>query len=421
MRNLKRIAGLIFTAVAIVSAAHAQSQGFYLKDGDCLLFYGDSITQQRFYTNFVETYVLTRWPEMKVTFINSGWGGDRVTGGGGGTADVRLQRDVIAYHPSVVTVMLGMNDGRVQAFNQDIFNTFSSGYQHIVQTLREKLPEARLTLIQPSPYDDMTRPPRFEGGYNAVLVRYGQFIKDLAQQQNLGVADLNAPVVAALQKARTIDDSLSQKLIPDRIHPGPGIHLVMAEALLRAWNAPATVTAVEIDARKGKATRAGNTLLTGLIQKRDTLSWTQLDRALPMPVDTRDSLVALAVRASDAVEALNQETLKVAGLKKPRYALKIDGEEVGSWTKENLAAGINLGALSTPMAKQAMGVHDLTLKHNDIHFTRWRQVQIRLPEESTPAFQKALEALDALEADLVRQQHAAAQPKAHQYELLPKP
>ena len=32
------------------------------------------------------------------------------------------------------------------------------------------------------------------------------------------------------------------KLIPDRIHPIAAIHLLMAEALLRAWNAPAVVT-----------------------------------------------------------------------------------------------------------------------------------------------------------------------------------
>ena len=44
-------------------------------------------------------------------FYNAGVGGDTVRGGGAGPIDVRLERDVIALKPTVVTVMLGMNDG----------------------------------------------------------------------------------------------------------------------------------------------------------------------------------------------------------------------------------------------------------------------------------------------------------------------
>src|SRR5512139_3067304 len=91
-------------------AAAALAQDYYLKDGDRVVFYGDSITDQRLYTTFVETYVVTRFPKMDVTFVHSGWGGDRVTGGGGGPIDRRLERDIFAYKPTVVTVMLGMND-----------------------------------------------------------------------------------------------------------------------------------------------------------------------------------------------------------------------------------------------------------------------------------------------------------------------
>jgi lysophospholipase L1-like esterase len=100
-----------------------------------VVFYGDSITDQRLYTTFVETYVVTRFPQMKVTFVHSGWGGDRVTGGGGGPIDLRLQRDVVAYKPNVMTIMLGMNDGSYRAFDKPIFDTYASGYQHIVESV----------------------------------------------------------------------------------------------------------------------------------------------------------------------------------------------------------------------------------------------------------------------------------------------
>ena len=145
---------------------------FYLKDGDRVVFYGDSITDQRLYTTFVETYVVTRFPRLKVSFVHSGWGGDRVTGGGGGPIDVRLRRDVIAYQPSVMTIMLGMNDASYRAYDAQIFNTYAEGYRHILSVVKSALPGIRVTLIQPSPFDDVTRPPQIDGAYNAVLVRY---------------------------------------------------------------------------------------------------------------------------------------------------------------------------------------------------------------------------------------------------------
>src|SRR5882724_1302810 len=114
-----------FLGLLLLSAAARADGPFYLKDGDRVVFYGDSITDQRLYTTFTETFVVTRFPKMKVDFVHSGWGGDRVGGGGGGRIDVRLDRDVIAYKPTVVTIMLGMNDGRYEPFRDPTFNTYA--------------------------------------------------------------------------------------------------------------------------------------------------------------------------------------------------------------------------------------------------------------------------------------------------------
>jgi len=356
-----------------------------------------------------------------VSFVHSGVGGDRVTGGGAGAIDVRLPRDVVAYKPSVMTIMLGMNDGSYRAFDQKIFDTYAAGYRHIVQSVKDALPGIRITLIQPSPYDDVTRPPTFEGGYNKVLVRYGEFVKQLAREENLTLADLNGPVVAALEKASKLDAENAKKLVPDRVHPAPAGHLLMAEALLKAWQAPAIVTAVEIDAAEPSIVTAANTQVTDLAVS-DRLSWTQVDESLPMPIDTNDAVVALALRASDFVEAMDQEPLKVTGLTAARYTLKMDGEAVGTFSKEEWAKGVNLATLATPMAKQAAAVHDLTLRHNVVHFARWRLVGVNLDSLTLPPahLQAAVDALDTLEVDVVAQQRAAAQPKSHRYDLVPE-
>ncbi len=416
MRSSRAVLSIWLVLLWAGGAAWAQGS-FYLKDGDRVVFYGDSITEQRLYTTYVETYVVTRFPQLQVSFVHSGVGGDRVTGGWAGPVDMRLRRDVFAYKPTVMTIMLGMNDGSYRAFDPGIFKTYSAGYQHIIDSVKSTVPGARMTLIQPSPYDDVTRPAGFEGGYNAVLVRYGQFVKELAQKEKLDAADLNASVVAALEKAQVTDPETAKKIIQDRVHPGPSGHLLMAEALLKAWNAPALVTAVELDATKVRTVRAENTVISDLKESQG-LAWTQSDKALPMPLNLKDAALKLALQSSDFLPAMDWQPLQVTGLGGQRYQLKIDGEEIGTFSRQQLAEGINLAELPTPMAKQAQAVHDLTLKHNNIHALRWRELQVSLAQQPLPHLSQAIEALDQVEADLVALQRQAAQPKPHHYELL---
>jgi hypothetical protein len=89
---------------------------------------------------------------------------------------------------------------------------------------------------------------------------------------------------------------------------------------------------------------------------------------------------------------------------------------VGTFTSEQLAAGINLAEQQTPMMAQAAVVYALTVKHDNLHSTRWRQVQV--VTDVSPASLKALVALDELEADIVRQQRAAARPMVRRYEVV---
>src|SRR4051812_1015068 len=102
MRKWTNLGILILAAAGLAGA----QDNFGLREGDRVVFYGDSITDQRLYTTFTETFVVTRFPKLNVSFVHSGWGGDRVTGGAGGPVDVRLWRDVLPYNPTVVTIML---------------------------------------------------------------------------------------------------------------------------------------------------------------------------------------------------------------------------------------------------------------------------------------------------------------------------
>ena len=425
-----KFSSLIRAALLLVPALLPAQKTFWLHDNDTLVFYGDSITEQRLYTTFVETFVLTRYPKLNIRFVNAGWGGENAPGGNGGSADTRLTRDVIPYKPTVMTVMLGMNDGGYVALNDERFNRYKAGMEHILQVTKQAFPNLRVTLIEPSPYDDITQPPQFPGGYNGVLVAYGQYVADLAKRNSMLLADMNTPVVDMLKKANALDPNGAKALIPGRIHPAAGGHLIMAEALLKAWNASPLVSAVEIDAASKQIKRADNTAVSKL-NADTTIAWSQLDNSLPMIVALRDrslpinarrpaATMDLALKASDFMEALDQETLRVTSLPAAKYVLKINGDTVGSFTREQLAEGVNLAALTTPMSKQTLRVHILTLKRGEIHEFRWKQMQVPLMEDNLTRLPGALDTLDSLENEIAARQRAAAHPVPCAYELIPE-
>jgi hypothetical protein len=93
----------------------------------------------------------------------------------------------------------------------------------------------------------VTQPPKFEGGYNSVLVHYAQFVKELAAQKHANAADLNTPVVAALEKPKRPTPSWPKDHSRPRASWAfrPSAH---GCGFIEIVERPATVTAVEFNA-----------------------------------------------------------------------------------------------------------------------------------------------------------------------------
>ena len=53
---------------------------FAIRDGDTVVFLGDSITAARQYGKVIEDYTLLRFPNRKVKFVNAGKGGETARG-----------------------------------------------------------------------------------------------------------------------------------------------------------------------------------------------------------------------------------------------------------------------------------------------------------------------------------------------------
>ena len=411
----RQIPSAALTMLLIVSSVSVQAQSPALRDGDRVVFYGDSITAQRLYTRFVEDFVLTRYPKLRVTFFNAGVPGDTVSGGYTGDRTVRLARDLFPHQPTVVTVMLGMNDGYYMPFNQKYLDAFEDGYHALIDSISAQTPSARVTLISPTPYDEVTRGTEF-AHYNDVVSRHAAFEKELATSAKLTFSDFDQSVTNLLRAGQLKNPELAALLVPDRIHPGEASHWVMAAELARSWGLSPIVSSVRIDASRVKATDVQRSTIDSLSEREGTLSWTQTDDALPLPLPLYDGMIQFVLKLSTLAD-MDQEILRVDGLTAAQYALKIDDHLIASFMREQLEAGINLALYATPMQSQSRDVDGIELKRMRLDETNFI---MSIEDRKSPAPECARRAFALKDATLAADERNGVQPVPRRFELLPQ-
>ena len=189
----------------------------------------------------------------------------------------------------------------------------------------------------------------------------------------------------------------------------------MAESLLKNWHASALVSAVIIDGLGAHVAASNNAEVTGLHKDARELRWTEQEKALPLPLPAPglDPVMDAVVHNSDLLQALDQETLTVTDLKPGNYALMIDGRTAGTLSAGDLAKGVNLATMETPMLDQARLVAFDTERKNALEGQRFELIRKEPEAENSPTAKAMLQALPAA----VDRQRTNAQPRPHQFRL----
>src|SRR5208283_5778211 len=102
---VKRILPLSCLLLSL-SLVGARAQEMGLHKGDTVAVIGDSITEQKIYSMFIEDYLLMCRPAADLRATQFGWGGETAGGFLG-----RMANDCLPFHPTVATTCYGMNDG----------------------------------------------------------------------------------------------------------------------------------------------------------------------------------------------------------------------------------------------------------------------------------------------------------------------
>lgn len=170
-----------------------------------------------------------------------------------------------------------------------------------------------------------------------------------------------------------------------------------AAAILDSWNAPDTVTLVEIDAPGKRVLASENTVVHDLESDR-VVAWSQDDSAVPLPP------------SRDPSARLNRQFLRVRGLYRDQYRLTIDGRSMGEFSNLELEQGLDLNALPSPMKEQAQRVYELTLRRMALEYALWDQ---------RSGDRVLRDELAREEAEVLEQRRSAGRPRTHDYEITP--
>src|SRR5260370_16996048 len=133
---------ITLTAVSL-TAVRADDKPILTKGGR-LVIAGDSITEQKIYSRYMETYLTACHPELDLWIIQLGWSGERSPGFAN-----RMDFDLLGFKPTVVTTNYGMNDGSYQAYKENIGAEYKKHMKNIVD--RAAKPRRTLAVRPPRP------------------------------------------------------------------------------------------------------------------------------------------------------------------------------------------------------------------------------------------------------------------------------
>ncbi len=425
------------------------SAGFELKAGEAVLFLGDSITHQCLYTQYVEDFFYTRYPELKLRFHNAGVSGDKAA-----DALARFEKDVSFFKPALVTVLLGMNDAGYGDFDAATFGTYAGGMEELLKKIAAI--GARPVLMSPTMFDhhqlaiQMMNPDyrfrerTFSDRYNAVLAYYGSWLRERAGQEALAYVDLGSTMSQRVFWRRRTEPNFT--LVPDAIHPAPAGQFLMAYELInQSRPVHRDVSSIHLTMKPGTFSVAkGADRVEGVTATPtcDRISFTHTAKSLPWVVPEAaygvenvkwdaEPAAPLGVKMVPSLRRLASEKLRVAGLPSGNYQLLIDDQKIAVYSHLSLASGVDLqDQVSSPQYRQALDVALLNRERNDVAVRplrdAWGAIKglrkksetdpAAFERESQPVFLK-IDELNALATDYEDRIHAIAQPKARRYQL----
>ncbi len=244
IRGFRSVAALVLLALTSGVCPAAETPSSFLKPHEKIMWVGDSITAQNLYEPYVMNVLRVLYPDGDFSMVNAGVGGAMAPTRFGG-----IPRLVEAEHPTLMTVMFGVNDtGWSVGNDQQKIENYAKGLTEYVELTRQK--NLDLLFIHETHFSHNINAQPLEIGLDSLLMKLFSAEDQLAAANHLGVIDAYGAYVRELGKAWQADPKY--EFTPNFVHPTMLGHAAVAGEILRTFGAglplrsgerPALVTA----------------------------------------------------------------------------------------------------------------------------------------------------------------------------------
>src|SRR2546430_9505583 len=128
MKRWTSIVWLLVLALSVSLRADAQ-----LQKGDFVAVCGDSITEQKLYSVYIEDYLLMCKPQADLRVMQFGWSGETSWG-----FLAKMPTQALRFDMNVVTTCYGMNDGGYSPMNEAKAKHYRDSMQGIIDAFKKK-------------------------------------------------------------------------------------------------------------------------------------------------------------------------------------------------------------------------------------------------------------------------------------------
>ena len=342
MRSANRRLALFLVPVLLVACRVAEAGDSAVVPGARVAVIGDSITEQRLYSKYVEAYLLacSGVPDVKV--FQFGWSGETASG-----FAARLENDLGVFKPTVATLCYGMNDGGYQPWKDAIGASYESNMRKVIKQL-DAAGVKSIVVGSPGAVDDhFFRPGQMMGdqpahaAYNDTLAHLRDIDRKLAAEYKQRFADVHQPMIDTMRKAQAALGPQYAVCGGDGFHPGQNGQLIMAYAFLKGLGVDGSIGEVHVDMKSSSTATEGHKVVgggSGKVELESTRWPFCFDGGPQSPGGTRSITPFLPFN-----DDLNRFTLKVANLDAPKARVTWGNKSL-EFTKDQLTSGVNLAA-----------------------------------------------------------------------------
>lgn len=346
-RTLSRMKNLFALAVTLVliQPVMAQDKGRRtpsIAPGARIAIIGDSITEQKLYSKFMEAYLHACSGIADLHVFQFGWSGEQA----GGFA-ARMENDLTVFNPTNATLCYGMNDGGYQPYREEIGRNYENNMRRILDKM-ERLGVKSIVVGSPGAVDtNFFRPGQMMGqvpahkAYNDNLAHLRDIDRGLANEKKYQFADVHGTMYDAMMKAQATLGNGYDVCGKDGFHPGNNGQLLMAYAFLKGMGLDGNIGEVVVDLSGKSSATDGHQVVGGSsgVVELESLRWPFCFQGDNKSSSATRSIVPFTSFNAD----LNRFMLKVKGLEAPNASVKWGDAEM-KFSRDQLSAGVNLAA-----------------------------------------------------------------------------